>query len=446
MGDAEGAYRRLCRWWCEDVPCQPDPALSRALLLLAFLVHTYLWQGGLTAFIHDLTGSRANVDLENEEGGLHEFPENLATEWARSASVHPAVLAPFLVTFEPNLAPAPSAEHISNCLTHLRSLLLVCWVLAACLLFSLHFYRKSTTLRASASVACVFVALVNFYFQGFAARLSDPLVPAWAMVFVAVAQVADGGKCGWPSGWCCKALLALLCLCYFLAGCYKLSACGLEWMDGRVLSFYAKAYMAEESWSAAMYSAMDRHHVWPALCSCGLLFELLCPVALVLETARRPVIFLAIIFHVGNLCLITLNGDRFLSWVWILLFILDVPASLFRMALGLQDQLMLEGQRGADAFLLDPPVLAEAKMLKEKESAGVRHACSVGTTLLLALWLSTSLFRCARLTHTDWPFVAPDMFSRVGVWSLREPFPDVLAKAARPRKRLRFQEGAMLPS
>ena len=42
---------------------------------------------GLTAFIHDLTGSRANVDLENEEGGLHEFPENLATEWCSAQRV-----------------------------------------------------------------------------------------------------------------------------------------------------------------------------------------------------------------------------------------------------------------------------------------------------------------------------------------------------------------------
>eukprot|EP00439_Symbiodinium_sp_Y106_P049848 s1751_g6.t1 len=332
-------------------------AESRALLLLAFLVHAYLWQGGLSAFWHDLTGSAGEVALEDKEGGLHEFPEHLASRMSREANVHPAVLMPFLLSFnmsgEPNSMPEATAS-ILQWLRRMQTFLLLSWLIAIILLLCVHVLgdQASRPLRVMASVSTLKAAILNFYFQGFSARLTDPLVSAWAMLVIAFAQLADGGRASegsnWAGRWSKKLLLAVLCLSYFLGGCYKLSAAGFSWMDGSVLEFYASLYMSasclqrsaaavrlglcsaeEQAWSRQLFSVLCRVHAWPVLCTCGLLFELTCPLALFHPSLRALMICTAVSFHLGNLFLITLNGDRFLTWIWMLLFVLDFPSTLF---------------------------------------------------------------------------------------------------------------------
>ncbi|CAE7307414.1 TTC28, partial [Symbiodinium necroappetens] len=165
------------------------------------------------------------------------------------------------------------------------------------------------------------------------------------------------------------------------------------------------------------------------LCTCGLLFELTCPLALFFPSIRALMICTAVSFHLGNLFLITLNGDRFLTWIWMLLFVLDFPATLFNRA--------AESARSPseDVFLLESPDL------KADISAGRRRHLQTVYGLLAAVvvatWLAVGLARSASLRHANWPFVGPDMFSRVGRWSSPSPFRDVLLDQIRTRRRAR---------
>ncbi|CAE7251499.1 TTC28 [Symbiodinium natans] len=439
--------QRLSAWWC-DFPPQTQPALSRGLLLFAFLIHAYLWQGGFLAFWHDLTGSNGEVDLEAKEGGLHEFPEHLSSRMSREANIHPAVLMPFLVSFDmpggPNSMPEATAS-IFLCLRRMQICLLLSWLGAIVLLLCLHVRGEQATcsLRVMASVATLTAACLNFYFQGFSARLTDPLVPAWAMLVVAFAQLADGGRTSesfvWAGRWCKKLMLGVLCLSYFLAGCYKLRAAGLSWMGGSVLEHYARLYMSAEPWSEHLFTVLCRVHAWPVLSTCGLLFELLCPLALFNPSLRAPMIGMAIVFHLGNLFLIALNGDRFLTWVWMLLFVLDFPASLVNKPIA-EPSLVPSSD---DAFLLPVPPMPPrtSSTSRPSQAAKARKVSRVGglslethlqtayglcTAVVVMIWLGVGLPRAANLVHTDWPFVGPDMFSRVGSWSSPSPFRDVL--------------------
>jgi len=434
--------RHIAEWWC-DLPPQPHPALSRALLLLAFLVHAYLWQGGLSAFWHDLTGSAGEVALEDKEGGLHEFPEHLASRMSREANVHPAVLMPFLLSFnmsgEPNSMPEATAS-ILQWLRRMQTFLLLSWLIAIILLLCVHVLgdQASRPLRVMASVSTLKAAILNFYFQGFSARLTDPLVSAWAMLVIAFAQLADGGRASegsnWAGRWSKKLLLAVLCLSYFLGGCYKLSAAGFSWMDGSVLEFYASLYMSEQAWSRQLFSVLCRVHAWPVLCTCGLLFELTCPLALFHPSLRALMICTAVSFHLGNLFLITLNGDRFLTWIWMLLFVLDFPSTLFNR--GAEPPLRSSCE---DVFLLKSPDLKKADMSAGLSRTHLQTVYGLLAAVVVATWLAVGLARSASLRHTNWPFVGPDMFSRVGRWSSPSPFRDVLLDQIRTRSLRRSQ-------
>ncbi|CAE7396890.1 TTC28 [Symbiodinium sp. CCMP2456] len=434
--------RHVAEWWC-DLPPQTQPALSRTLLLLAFLVHAYLWQGGLSAFWHDLTGSSGEVALEDREGGLHEFPEHLASRMSREANVHPAVLMPFLLSFnmsgEPNSIPEATAS-ILHWLRRMQTFLLLSWLIAIILLLCVHVRgeQASRPLRVMASVSTMKAAILNFYFQGYSARLTDPLVSAWAMLVIAFAQLADGGRASegssWAGRWSKKLLLAVLCLSYFLGGCYKLSAAGFSWMDGSVLEYYASLYMSEQAWSRQLFSVLCRVHAWPVLCTCGLLFELTCPLALFLPSLRAPMICTAVSFHLGNLFLITLNGDRFLTWIWMLLFVLDFPATLFNRAV---ESPVLSSSE--DVFLLESPDLKKADLSAGLRRTHLQTVYGLLAAVVVATWLAVGLARSASLRHTNWPFVGPDMFSRVGSWSSPSPFRDVLLDQIRTRPLRRSQ-------
>ena len=108
---------------------------------------------------------------------------------------------------------------------------------------------------------------------------------------------------------------------------------------------------------------------------------------------------------------------------------LDFPATLFNRA--------AESVRSPseDVFLLESPDL------KADISAGRRRHLQTVYGLLAAVvvatWLAVGLARSASLRHTNWPFVGPDMFSRVGRWSSPSPFRDVLLDQIRTRRRAR---------
>jgi len=439
----------LTDWWC-DMPQQLEPALSRALLLLAFLFHAYLWQGGMAAFWHDLVGSAEAVNMEAEEGGLHEFTDNLATGWSRQAHVHPAVVMPFMMSFGIAGGPKSMPEvtvSIVSWLRQMQSLLLLSWLCSIAFLLGIYLRRDRAgiSLQRLATASTLLTACLNFYFQGFSARLTDPLVPAWAMLAVAMAQLVDGGcptpSSRWAGSWCNKFLLFVLCLSYFLAGCYKLSAAGPRWMDGSVLEYYARGYMSEQAWSRSLFSVLNRLHAWPVICTCGLLFELLCPLGLFYSPLRNPVIVVAIGFHTGNLVLITLNGDRFLTWVWTLLFIGDLPAAMVHASI---EHLTAGSAPTDDPFLLKPEKLVPVPVDRQDQGTSrLQASYSLLSTGVLMLWLGVGLQRSVHLTHTDWPFAGPDMFSQIGPWSKRSPFPDILQKPELPSslRRLRSARG-----
>ncbi|CAE7526752.1 TTC28 [Symbiodinium pilosum] len=390
---------------------------------------------GLAAFWHDLSASAGEVNLEAKEGGFHEFSEHLSSSGSREANIHPAVLMPFLIPFDVSGRPfnmTAATAAIVVWLKRMQSWLLLSWLSAIGLLLWLHIRGENAScpLRVMASVSTLKTALLNFYFQGFSARLTDPLVPAWALLIIAFAQLADGGipEARWVSRWCNKAIMAVMVTSYFLAGCYKLSAAGLNWMDGTVLQHYAGLYMREQQWSKHLFAVLCRAHAWPVLCSCGLLFEILCPLALFYPSMRHLVVGTAIVFHLGNLFLITLNGDRFLTWVWTLLFVVDFPAALVRnvaIVAGAWSEPVLSSD---DAFLLQVPAVQSPALVSKHVAPTVSLQTSYGllATFVMAVWLSIGIPRSVNLVHTDWPFVGPDMFSHIGRWSSPSPFQDIL--------------------
>ena len=107
------------------------------------------------------------------------------------------------------------------------------------------------------------------------------------------------------------------------------------------------------------------------------------------------------------------------------LFVLDVPAKLLNR---LTETWRSSCPSSEDAFLLHPPPDATAKCKHGPTMVlGLQMLYGLLATLVMAIWLAVGLARSSHLVHTDWPFVAPDMFSRVGRWSSRSPFRDVLS-------------------
>ena len=121
------------------------------------------------------------------------------------------------------------------------------------------------------------------------------------------------------------------------------------------------------------------------------------------------------------------------------LFVLDFPASLVNKPIA-EPSLVPSSD---DAFLLPVPPMPPrtSSTSRPSQAAKARKVSRVGglslethlqtayglcTAVVVMIWLGVGLPRAANLVHTDWPFVGPDMFSRVGSWSSPSPFRDVL--------------------
>jgi len=285
---------------------------------------------------------------------------------------------------------------------------------------------------------------LHFYLMGFDATSHDAIICAWVLLLVAVAQFSDClcvclsarersrvAVCVWSQ----KAVLTVLCLQYFLAACYKLRASGLSWMDGHVMHFY----MHESLYgNPALLRWLGAPGLCQALSVGRLAFEILCPVALFYPRLTVFVVAAAMLVHSIDLCSVDLQGSRFATWVWALMFVVDLPAALIPRGLGPGRRLKREGRKPAledvevagDEAEEEPYVLFWLPGTKRLEvgpsrTSPMAASLAVGMTAVCLVWLLDAGHHIGSLRKATYPWSAVDMFSRIGPWSSVVPFATV---------------------
>ena len=194
----------------------------------------------------------------------------------------------------------------------------------------LHVSLLGALLGVRPRVTCLLSSVLLYHFAPYETIIRSPnpylrgfTLPTLGLAILAAAPCADALRfrsrdAVAPSAaryrWALALVQVVFCQVYFFAGYAKLVTSGLAWMapaNMRAYLLLLNQGLTAAPEATAGYALAQSPMLLSALAVLGLAFELSFPLVLFSSTARRVLLPLAVVFHVGNAVLFRISFQNF---------------------------------------------------------------------------------------------------------------------------------------